>query len=88
MKAVKINNSNISEDLKYHIKNDIGVDKNIFRPGSSSYFSVINEARILYKKGIYSPKNQEELSCIIELCNDNNTSNSETNSNWNHHVLS
>ena len=66
-KAVKINNSNISEDLKYHIENDIGVDKNIFRPGSSSYFSVINEARILYKKGIYIPKNQEELFFLSDL---------------------
>ena len=67
IRAVKINNSSISEDLKYHIENDIGVDKNIFRPGSSSYFSVINEARILYKKGLYGPKNQEEFFFLSDL---------------------
>lgn len=44
--------NNISEDLKYHIDNDILLVENVFRYGSEKFFTVINEARELYKNGL------------------------------------
>ncbi len=44
----------ISENLKYHLDNKIPIVDNIFRPYSKSYFSIIEEARVLYEKGILS----------------------------------
>ena len=43
----------ISEDLEYHIVNNCGVDKNIFRPGSEKFFDLFAEARELSHKGLY-----------------------------------
>jgi hypothetical protein len=50
MKYVKLfdNFTPISENLKYHIDNDLPVLENIFRPGSKSFFNLIKEARELY----------------------------------------
>ena len=48
----------VSENLKYHIQNDISVFENIFRSGSESFNSLLNEARELYKKG------------VLEICDD------------------
>ena len=39
----------ISEELQYHLENDIPVSENVFRPGSQKYFNLINEARELKK---------------------------------------
>ena len=44
----------ISEDLKYHIDNDIPISKNVFRHGSKKFFDVINEARQLWLAGFYT----------------------------------
>jgi len=38
----------ISEDLQYHIDNDLPLIKNIFRTGSDKFFNIINEARELF----------------------------------------
>ena len=43
----------ISEDLKYHIDNNIPVSETVFRFGSKKFFDVINEARELYTQGFY-----------------------------------
>ena len=43
----------ISEDMKYHIDNNIPICKNVFRNGSMKFFDVIKEAKQLYKTGIY-----------------------------------
>lgn len=40
--------TNISENLKYHIDNNLSVLDNIFRPGSESFINLISEARTLY----------------------------------------
>ena len=32
----------VSEDLKYHRVRSVGVDKNIFRPGSSKFFKLFS----------------------------------------------
>ena len=36
---------NISDDLIYHIENNISVLDNLFRPTSESYFNLISEAK-------------------------------------------
>lgn len=53
MKYVKLfeNFTPISENLKYHIENDLSVLGNIFRPGSESYLNLIKEARELWDDG-------------------------------------
>ena len=38
----------ISENLKYHVDNNLPVLENVFRPGSTSFFEVIKEARELF----------------------------------------
>lgn len=55
----------ISEDLEYHILNDVGVDKNVFRPGSQKFFDLFAEARELNKKGLYE-LNKNEIYYINE----------------------
>jgi hypothetical protein len=51
----------ISEELQYHLENDIPVSENVFRPGSQKYFNLINEARELKKIGIYENEFDNEL---------------------------
>jgi hypothetical protein len=53
MKYIKLwdNYKIISEDLKYHIDNNLPVLENIFRPGSTSFFNLIREARELFDDG-------------------------------------
>ena len=42
----------ISENLKYHIDNNMSVLENVFRPGSDSFISLIKEARELFDKDL------------------------------------
>ena len=55
----------VSEDLKYHRVRSVGVDKNIFRPGSSKFFKLFREVRHLNRLGLYSLNEAES-----ELIND------------------
>ncbi len=56
----------ISEALRYHSESGVGVDKNIFRPGSTAFFALFREARRLYTEGKYSPTG-EELELLEDL---------------------
>ena len=49
----------ISEGLRYHIEKDVGVDINLFRPGSEAFFSLFREARELHRAGVYNLKESE-----------------------------
>jgi hypothetical protein len=51
----------ISEDLQYHIENNIPLIENMFRTGSPKYFDVINEARKLREKGLYENELDNEI---------------------------
>ena len=42
---------NISEHLQFHLDNRICIAESIFRPGSESHVSILNEARALYLEG-------------------------------------
>ena len=48
----------ISEGLKYHKEYDLPLVENVYRPFSDEYFSLINEARGLWKNG------------LVQLCED------------------
>lgn len=41
--------SNISENVRYHIKNEISFLENVFRPGSESFYDLLKEVRGLYE---------------------------------------
>lgn len=56
-------NVDISEELKYHIENKISLTDNIFRAYSEKYFSIINEVRELYQKGLIS-LNEEDMFMV------------------------
>jgi hypothetical protein len=47
-KLTLLENVGISDNLKYHIDNNINLSETIFRVYSESYFSLINEVRELY----------------------------------------
>lgn len=50
----------ISEALQYHIDHKVGVDKNVFRPGSQQFLSLFKEARDLYNAGQYELRESEK----------------------------
>ena len=41
----------VSENLKYHLDNEISLNENIFRIYSDEYFNLINEVRGLFNRG-------------------------------------
>jgi hypothetical protein len=55
----------ISEGLNFHKENEIGIDENIFRPGSKKFFQLFREVRALSKVGAYV-LNEEESHLINE----------------------
>ena len=66
----------ISENLQYHIDHNVGVDRNVFRPGSEEFLSLFKEVRSLYKAGQYKLNEAEEFYEVhqskpfyAELCN-------------------
>jgi len=52
MKLVK--NTKVSDELMYHIVNEIPLSENIFRVYSDKFFDLINEVRNLYNKNLIS----------------------------------
>ena len=49
----------LSEGLCYHIAHGVGVDRNIFRPDSESFFALFREARQLSEIGLYDLSESE-----------------------------
>ena len=56
---------NISEGLKYHLEHNVGVDRNIHRPGSDAFFSLFREVRLFNQHGLYT-LNESEKELIGE----------------------
>ena len=56
--------SALSEGMRYHVGRNTGVDKNIFRPGSTAFFKLFVEARSLYSTKKYSPRNHVEKELL------------------------
>ena len=56
------NNKLLSEGLSYHVQNNVPLNESIYRPGSKSFFSMINEAREAYERGeIYLNEDDYDL---------------------------
>jgi hypothetical protein len=53
-------NVSLSEGLQYHIDNNVPLDENIYRFGSTNFFKMYNEARSLYEKGKLKPIDELE----------------------------
>lgn len=49
----------VSNNLKYHIDNQISLCENIFRIYSKSYFDLINEVRSLYEEGLIEVNDED-----------------------------
>lgn len=54
MKHIKLFDSftPISENLKYHIDNNMSILENVFRPGSDAFISLLKEARELWDRNL------------------------------------
>ena len=50
----------ISENLQYHIDNNISLMENVFRIGSDAHLSMIKEARKLYSRGVLDLCEEDE----------------------------
>ena len=56
----------MNEAFYYHLEAGVGVDQNIFRPGSTAFFSLFREARRRYLEGLYLPT-FEEMELLEDL---------------------
>ena len=54
-----------SEEFLFHVKNNIPISENIFRPGSNKFFSLFNEARFYYNQGLYELRDKD-FECVAE----------------------
>jgi hypothetical protein len=45
-------NVDVTDNLKYHIENQIPLSENVFRSHSDAFFNLINEVRYLYENGM------------------------------------
>jgi hypothetical protein len=50
----------ISEGLRFHLIEEISIDNNIYRPGSTKYFNLYREVRDLSKTGMYTLNDVEK----------------------------
>ena len=57
----------IEEAIHYHLDAGVGVERNIYRPGSTAFFALFREARRLYFSGQYNPKSTEEIELLEDL---------------------
>lgn len=57
----------LEEAMLYHIGSGVGVDQNIYRPGSTAFFALFREARRRFHEGKYEPRNLEEYELLEAL---------------------
>lgn len=70
------NDINVSEELKYHLDNNLPIGKSVFRYGSESFFKLIEEVKILFDDNSISLNNNDiailnDIDDTILLENDN-----------------
>jgi hypothetical protein len=61
LENINDNKTIISEDMKYHINNNVPISENVFRTGSKKYFDIIKEARKLRSEGLYNNEEDNEI---------------------------
>tara|TARA_R110000803_G_scaffold49809_3_gene103609 strand:- start:3427 stop:3999 length:573 start_codon:yes stop_codon:yes gene_type:complete len=59
MKLVK--EAQVSEDLQYHLEENLALAENVFRAGSSKYFSMFNEVRALAQAGAIELSEEDSM---------------------------
>ena len=57
----------VSEELQYHIDNNISLTDNVFRVYSEGYFNLVNEVRDLYNQGYISLNEEDTLMVESDL---------------------
>ena len=57
----------ISDDVKFHIENNLSLSNTIYRYGSQKYYQLVNEVRNLYEKGILELNPHDEFFVKSEL---------------------
>lgn len=57
----------ISEGLSFHINENIPISTNIYRPGSTRYFDLFNEARKLHVEGKIILEHKIDKMYIVEM---------------------
>ena len=60
-------NTDISDELRYHIDNGMSLTDNVFRVYSESYFNLVNEVRELYNKGKIYLNEEDRLMVESDL---------------------
>ena len=59
-----LNPQSMYEAIKYHNDNNISLVENAYRPGSDMFFALINEAKMQYASGNYTPKDAYEQEIL------------------------
>jgi len=59
-------NLKLSENLQYHLKNNLSLSNTIFRIGSQAYIDLINEARDLWSRGLIEVNENDEFLLLTE----------------------
>lgn len=49
----------VTQDFAYHIENNLPMTECVYRPGSESFFNLVNEFRTLATRGAYKPTSLE-----------------------------
>ena len=49
----------LSEGMSYHLQNGVTLDDNVYRPGTKEFFDLFNEAREIWKQGLYEATETE-----------------------------
>ena len=57
----------MNEALDYHLDAGVGVNMNVFRPGSTAFFALFREARRRFYGGAYIPKTTDEYELLEDL---------------------
>ncbi len=54
----------LAEAIVYHLDANVGVDQNVFRPGSANFFKLFREVRKLYNLGLYEALTEDEIELL------------------------
>lgn len=54
----------VSEGIRWHLDEGVAFTSPVYRLGTEKYFDLINEARLLYESGIYSPHDEFEQDLL------------------------
>ncbi len=58
--------TNLSEELSYHLKNNLTLSESIYRFGSDQWIKIVNEARELHQKGYLKLNESDEFILLTE----------------------